>query len=238
MQNFIYFLSEINILIDQIHSLDSVSDHLDELKTIVTNRSGGELSLKRSPPAGKSKESPDIICEYRNYCTWSLSLGLIVPVGGGDKSHVLSFNNRRYLFDSQEAMNQFKCNPEKTLLDIVQVLYSRPEIMIFLGRNNELKHFISLQEDKYKQTFYWSSDFSSQTEAKPTHPSRIDSVHEIKLLRKEGFKLANSGNYINNSCQTDPQLYRQKYCSSTQTQQIYEKSIQSVDHLEKGIQTM
>lgn len=237
MQQYVYFLSEINLFLDKLHSLDSVCEYLKDIKvsTQVENGDGQESS---KPLKIKSKKSPDAskppTCdyEYLDCCAWSLSLGFILPVGD-DKRSVLEINSRRYLFHSQQALKSFESESEKSLLDIVKVLYERPELMIFLGRTEEIGHIARIQDLEYRKTFYGSKDMTCQTESVSDISTKINAVQEIILLRRRGFQLANQVLYRNSTSQTTE--FNGKYSTSTQTTGAQSRSVQTA--FEKEIQT-
>lgn len=222
---------------DHLHSLDSVCDHLKDIP-LITGKPTKEIprnrSLKSNPNKPK-KQSKLISFEYNNYCSWALSLGFVVQVGD-DKSNVLEINNRYYLFDSEESLSRFQCEPEKYLLDIVRVLYDRPEFMLFLDRYEEFSHMIRVQEQKFRKAFYSSKDTTSQTEQAAILPfsAKVNAVQEIRLLRRMGYNLAHQVNYSSNTSQTEAD-YNEKCCMSTQTNDLRSRYSQTA--AEKGIQT-
>lgn len=234
MQLFVYFLSEINLFVDQLQSLDVVCHYINEINIPVNTsvQESAQLLPKKQPQQPLSSSSIRT-CEYRNYCTWALCHGFILPVGD-DQSNVLEFANRRFLFNSQVALNSFKRETEKYLLDIVKVLYDHPEIMLFLERTEELSHYFRLQDNQYRITFYGCKDMVCQTAPIKELTTKVNAVQEIKLLRRKGFQLANQVNYKNKATQTEWE-YHGKYCSSTQTKDFRSQFIQTSQG--KGIQT-
>lgn len=224
---------------DKLHSLDYVGEYLKDINISIKKEMkeekpiGGRIKLS-SPINSKKQANATSSCEYENYCTWALSLGFILPVED-DISHVLEYNNRSYLFNSEEDLKRFRGDPEKSLLDIVRVLYDRPELMIFLDRQEEFTHLIRIQKQKYKTAFYGSKDMTCQTERPDESSSaKVNAVQEIQLLRKKGFKLANQVNYANNTTQTEGD-YHDRCCTGTQTKDLRSRTSQTA--AEKEIQT-
>lgn len=239
LQQYIYFVSEINLFLDKLHSLDSVCEYLKDVQVpSAAEKDEGEdegapIIRAKSKRTGGEPASVPPACEYNNYCCWSLSRGFILPVGE-DKGNVLEFNGRRYLFSAPEALQSFRREPEKSLLDIVKVFYDRPEIMIFLERHDAIGHLIRIQDQLYRTTFYGSKDTVCQTEQLSDLSSKIDGVHEIRLLRRRGFQLANQVNYSHSTCQTEV-VYYDKYCTGTQTKESRSRCVQTEKEI--GTQT-
>lgn len=131
MQQFIFFLSEINLFLDQMHSLDFICDNL---KDIITEAKEEDPILKKLSK-GRTRKEGDKPTEYSNFCVWALSLGFVLPVG--EDHSTITFANKSYSFHSQEAIKQFQKDPQRTLLDIVRVMYDNPDLMIFLEKGDE-----------------------------------------------------------------------------------------------------
>lgn len=239
LQQFVYFLSEINIFLDKLHSLDPVGEYLKDINIIIKKQEGEERTIAgriktSSPIKSKNHTNTTTSFENDNYCAWALSLGFILPVED-DKSHVLNYNNRSYSFNSEDALKRFRGDQDKSLLDIVRVMYDRPELMIFLDRHEEFTHLIRIQKEKYRNAFYGSKDMTCQTERRDDSSSaKVNAVQEIQLLRKKGFKLANQVNYANNTTQTVGH-YHDRCCMGTQTKDLRSRSSQTT--AEKEIQT-
>lgn len=229
LQQFVYFLSEINLFLDNLHSLDPVGDFLKGIKIPADDFDIiSSPDLERSPtPRTKTA------FEFSNYCTWSLSRGFLVSVGE-KRSFNCQFNNRNYAFTSEASLKRFKMEPEKVLLDIVKVTYDRPEIMLLLGRAEEFSHLIGMQNEEFRRAFYGTKDSTCQTE-KISIPRSKAIQDNILLLRKMGLRLANQQNYSSTCSQTEG-VYKEK--SSTGSQTATEKRTKSVQtSKEKEIQT-